>query len=74
MQRLFPRGRRSREPLIRRLDLAAHQINPFLMMVAIGLAILDASCLIALLDTGSLGRRGGPSTAISAPVSGALPD
>jgi hypothetical protein len=54
MQRLFPRRNRYREPLLRRLDDAAGRINPFLMMVAIGLAVLDAACLIALLDTGSL--------------------
>jgi hypothetical protein len=61
--------------LIRRLDHAAQQINPFLMVVAIGLAILDASCLIALMDTASPGfRQGAPSPAISAPAPGALPD
>ncbi len=75
MQQLFPRRNRFREPLLRRIDRAAGQINPFLMVVAIGLAVLDASCLIALLDTGSLAiSRGGPSPTISAPAAGALPN
>jgi hypothetical protein len=51
---LLFRHRRSREPLFRRLDRAADEINPFLMVIAIGLAILDICCLVALLDTGSL--------------------
>jgi len=75
MQQLFPRRNRFREPLLRRLDSAAGRINPFLMMIAIGLAVLDASCLIALLDTGSLATsRGGPSPTISAPATGAAPN
>lgn len=68
MQQLFRRNRRSREPLMRRLDHAAGQINPFLMVVAIGLAVLDASCLITLLDTGSLQlHRASAVPAIAAP-------
>ncbi len=54
---LFPRNRGSREPLYRRVDRAAAKINPFLIVIAIGLAVLDASCLIALLDTGSFVRQ-----------------
>jgi hypothetical protein len=75
MQQLSPRPDRSRDPLMRRLDSAAGRINPLLMMIAIGLAVLDASCLIALLDTGSLATsRGGPSPTISAPATGGVPN
>jgi hypothetical protein len=75
MQQLFPRHHRFRDPLMRRLDSAAARINPILMMIAIGLAVLDASCLIALLDTGTLAvHRGGPGPTISAPATGAAPN
>ena len=74
MQRLFPRRNRYREPLLRRLDRAAGQFNPFLMVIAIGLAVLVGSCLIALLDTGSLVvNRGGLGSTISAPATAAAP-
>ena len=52
MPQLSPRH--DRESLLCRLDRAARRINPLLMVIAIGLAILDASCLITLLDNGSL--------------------
>jgi hypothetical protein len=75
MHQLFQRDDRSREPLMRRLDRAAGRINPLLMAIAIGLAVLDASCLIALLDTGSLAvRQGGPAPPISPPATSAVPN
>jgi hypothetical protein len=75
MRRLFPRGTGSYERLIRRLDQAAERINPFLVVIAIGLLILDASCLISLLDTGSLAvHQGAASPAMSAPSTGAIPN
>jgi hypothetical protein len=37
------------EPLWRRLDRAAGEINPFLMLLAIGLVILYLTCLFGLL-------------------------
>jgi hypothetical protein len=75
MQRLFPRGNPFREPLLRRLDRAAGCMNPFLLVVAIGLAVLDASCLIALLDTGSLAvHQGAPGSTLAAPATGAAPN
>lgn len=74
MQPLFPRRNRYREPLLRRLDHAAGQINPFLAMIAIGLAVLDAACLIALIDTGSLAiHRGDAGTAVSASAANTAP-
>jgi hypothetical protein len=39
----------SREPLIRRLNRAAGEINPFLMVLAIGLLILNLICGFALI-------------------------
>ncbi|MBV8120833.1 MAG: hypothetical protein JO081_12950 [Alphaproteobacteria bacterium] len=50
----------SLERWLRRLDRAAEQINPLLMMFAIGLAVLDAACVIALIDVGSLALHRGP--------------
>ena len=40
---------RSREPLIQRLDRAAGEINPFLMVLATGLLILYLTCLFVLV-------------------------
>jgi hypothetical protein len=37
------------EPLWRRLDRAAGEINPFLMVLAIGLGIFNLTCLVVLL-------------------------
>jgi hypothetical protein len=72
MQRVFPRRNRSREPLLRRLDRAAGQINPLLMVIAIGLAILNISCLITLLDSGALkAHLRLPEQQVSAPAAGA---
>jgi hypothetical protein len=63
------RDRGSGRRWLRRLDHAAGQLNPFLAMIAIGLAILDAACLIALIDAGSLAiRRPAPDAAVSAPA------
>jgi hypothetical protein len=74
MQHFFSRRNPLREPLLRRLDRAAGQLNPFLMVIAIGLAVLVGSCLIALLDTGSLAvNRRGPGSMIAAPATAAAP-
>ncbi len=54
MEPFFWRRRGSHQPLLRRLDRAAERLNPFLMMIAIGLAVLNISCLITLVDTGTL--------------------
>jgi hypothetical protein len=36
------------QPMLRRLERAAGDINPFLVVIAIGLLILYLSCLLAL--------------------------
>ena len=72
MQRVFPRRNRSREPLLNCLDRAAGQINPLLMVIAIGLAVLDICCLVALLDTGAWkAHLRLPEQQVSAPAAGA---
>jgi hypothetical protein len=69
-----PRHRRSREPLSRRLDRAAAEINPYLLMIAIGLAVLGFSCVIGLIYTGSLAlRHDYAQPAITAPVAVGAP-
>jgi hypothetical protein len=68
-------GRGSAQRLFRRLDHAAGQINPFLAIIAIGLAILNVACLIALIDTGSLAiRRPDPGTAVATSAANAVPN
>jgi hypothetical protein len=75
MPQLFPRHNRSGEPLMRRLDRAAGLLNPLLMMIAIGLALLNVSCLITLLDTGSLAvHRSSLTPPMWAPPAGATPN
>jgi hypothetical protein len=75
MRQLFPRHNRFGEPLYRRLDRAAGRLNPLLMVIAIGLAILNASCLLTLFDTGKLPVRCvDPGQARSAPVTDASPN
>jgi hypothetical protein len=36
------------QPMLRRLERAAGDINPFLIVIAIGLVVLDLSCFLAL--------------------------
>ena len=62
---------RSDELLLQRLNRAAGLINPFLTLIAIGLALLDVVCLIGLLDTGSLRPNLGDSTT-AAPATGVV--
>jgi hypothetical protein len=65
----------SGQRLLRRLEHAAERINPFLMVIAIGLAILDAACLIALIDTGSLAiRRPDPGSSVAVSAASAVPN
>jgi len=69
------RSNRSPERLIGRLDRLAGRLNPFLAAIAIGLAILDASCLLALWGSNALPiSRGAPSATINAPLTGAFPN
>jgi len=50
-----PPGGRWRASLLRRLDRAAGKINPYLMLVAIGLAVLDLAGFIALTQSAVTG-------------------
>ena len=69
------RHRGSPERWFRRLDRTAEQVNPFLIVIAIGLAVLDAVCVITLIDTGRLPvRRGSPERVIAAPIASAVSD
>jgi hypothetical protein len=42
MQRLSPRDNQPSEPLMRRLDRVADEVNPFLIILMVGLIILIA--------------------------------
>ena len=44
-----PRDDHSREPLWRRLDRVAGEINPFLMVLVVGLVILNLTCFVGLV-------------------------
>jgi hypothetical protein len=46
MRRLFVRGRRHVLPRWQRIDRAAAQMNPYLVIIAIGLALLNLICLL----------------------------
>ena len=48
MAQHLPRPDHSLDPWLRRLDRAAGRMNPFLVMLAIGLAILNLTCLALL--------------------------
>jgi len=48
MQRLSPRDDRPSEPLMRRLDRAADRVNPFLIVLIIGLLVLNLARLATL--------------------------
>jgi hypothetical protein len=49
MQPISPRGNRPAKQVMRRLNRAMGEINPFLLATALGLAILYLTCLGALL-------------------------
>jgi hypothetical protein len=48
MQRLSPRDDRPAERLMRRLDRAAGEINPILIILMVGLLILNAIRIVSL--------------------------
>jgi hypothetical protein len=58
MQRLSPRDDRPAERLMRRLDRAAGEINPILIILMVGLLILNAIRIV------SLGLSGIPITRV----------
>jgi hypothetical protein len=43
-----PKEERSHEPLLRRLEQAAEKMNPFLILLVAGLAVLNFSVYMAL--------------------------
>ena len=49
MLRLSPENYHRAKRVVRRLDHATGEINPFLFAVAVGLVVLYISCLIALV-------------------------
>jgi len=48
MQRLSPRHDRRSAPLLHRLDRAADQVNPFLIVLIIGLVVLNLAHLATI--------------------------
>jgi hypothetical protein len=48
MQRLSPRDDQRSEPLMRRLDRVADEINPYLIVLMVGLLILNLTRLVSL--------------------------
>jgi hypothetical protein len=44
LRRILPRHHRAAAPVLRRLDRAARSLNPYLAVVALGLAILYLIC------------------------------
>ena len=49
MQLPFRRNHPQPGPFWRRLDRAAGEINPFLLVLAVGLAVLYLTCVVGLL-------------------------
>jgi len=48
MQRRYPRDEHASKPLMRRLDRVADEVNPFLIVLVIGLLILTVIRFFAL--------------------------
>jgi hypothetical protein len=48
MQRRAPRDDRSSEPFLQRIERAAGEVNPYLMILIIGLAALYLVCFVSL--------------------------
>lgn len=65
MQQLPPRNGHSPEPLLRRLDRVAGEINPYLIILAVGLFILNLTCLAALEGSSLPITRMSPGPSIS---------
>ena len=66
MAQLFPHPDNSPESWLRRLDRAAAAMNPFLTLLAIGLAVLNLTCLALLasqlpITRGTPGVSPGPA-------------
>ncbi len=48
MRPILPRGRNSLHATLLRIDRAAARLNPYLAVVAIGLFLLNLTCLVLL--------------------------
>jgi hypothetical protein len=57
---------RRAEPILRRLEHAAETINPFLIMIVLGLGVVDTSCYVAL-EIGRLQTRSHGLSQIAVP-------
>jgi hypothetical protein len=68
MQRLSPRDDRSFERLMRRLDRAAGEINPILIVLMVGLLILNAIRIVSLGLSNFPITRVDPSCILSPPT------
>jgi hypothetical protein len=64
------RGRPATEPLWRRLDRAAGEINPYLMVLAIGLVTLYLTCIFGLVIKLPITYIGPGASATRPPVTG----
>jgi hypothetical protein len=56
------------KPIVRRLDRCAGDLNVFLVVLAVGLATLDASCFIALHLGGAAASMAGVTTVTAPPA------
>jgi len=78
MAQLFPRPHHSPDRWLRRLDGAAGRMNPALTLVAIGLVILNLTCLLLLaphlpITHGAPGLAACPASFASGPGAGPSP-
>ncbi len=75
MAQHLPRPDHSLDPWLRRLDRAAGRMNPFLVVLAIGLAILNLTCLALLASQLPITRHppGSDASASLASGAGAMP-
>ena len=66
MQLPFRRNHPEPEPFWRRLDRLAGEINPFLLILAVGLVFLYLTCVVGLLVKVPFNRNGDGASACSA--------
>jgi len=71
MENPLPEKQKSKKGWFNRLDSAAAQVNPVLLVLAIGLAVLDFTCLFAieLRDALPTARRIAAERALAAAAS-----
>ncbi len=73
MAQLFPHPHHSPDRWLRRLDRAASAMNPFLTVLAIGLLILNLTCLASLASRLPI-AHGTPGLSACPPLSASSPD